>query len=189
MAWDPQRWRHDNIRDFLEQWAARDIDPRFAPEIADIMEEHFRLGFTRRPEHLVQYRANTPLRYSWFSHDHYNDEAQQRLDRYAAIARRAQAVYDQLPRERKDAFFQLVLYPVQCAALINEKVIYADKSARYAAAGRASAAEYARKARAAAARIVELTDHYNTGLVTVGNKWNHMMCAGARSLGKPAPPV
>ena len=30
MAWDPQRWRHDNIRDFLEQWAARDLDARFA---------------------------------------------------------------------------------------------------------------------------------------------------------------
>jgi hypothetical protein len=177
LAWNPRRWRYDNIRDFLEQWAARDLAAGHAPEIAALMEEHFRLGFTRRPEHLVQYRHDTPLRYSWFSHDHYNDEAQQRLDRYAAIARRAQAVYDQLPRGRKDAFFQLVLYPVQCAALINEKVICADKSARFAAAGRASAAEYTRKARAAAARIIELTAHYNTGLVTVSNKWNHMMSA------------
>jgi hypothetical protein len=175
MAWNPQRWRRDNIKDFLERWAARDIDARFAPEIADILEEHFRLGFARRPEHLVQYRANTPLRYSWFSHDYYNDEAQQRLDRYAAIANRAQAVYDQLSRDRKDAFFQLVLYPVQCADLMNQKVIFADKSARYAAAGRASAAEYARKARVAAARIGELTDHYNTGLVVARDKWNHMM--------------
>jgi len=174
MAWDPRRWRHDNLRGFLEQWAARDLDSTLAPEIAAVMEAYFRLGFTRRPEHLVQFRAGK-LSYSWFSHDDYNDEAQQRIDNYADLARRAQVVYDQLPRDRKDAFFQLVLYPVQCAALINEKVVCADLSARDGAHGRASAAEYARKARAAAARIIELTDHYNTGLITVGNKWNYMM--------------
>jgi len=175
MAWDPLRWRRDNLREFLEQWAARDIDPRFAAEVAAIMEEYFRLGFARRPEHLVQYRAGTPLRYSWFSHDHYNDEAQQRLDRYAAIARRAQAVYERLPRERRDAFFQLVLYPVQCAALMNQKIICADKSMRHAASGRAGAGQYAQQARAAGARIISLTEHYNTGLVTAGDKWNYMM--------------
>jgi hypothetical protein len=174
MAWAPQRWRHDNLRSFLEQWAARDLDAKAAPEIAVIMEEHFRLGFTRRPEHLVQFRRNE-FSYSWFSHDNYHDEAQQRLDRYVEISRRAQAVYDQLPRERKDAFFQLVLYPVQCAALLNEKVICADKNRLCADRGSAAAAEYARRARAAAARIIELTAHYNTGLLTVSNKWHHMM--------------
>jgi hypothetical protein len=174
MAWSPERWQHNNIRAYLEEWAARDLDAGHAPEIAAIMEEHFRLGFTRRPEHLVQYRQGRSS-YSWFSHDQHNDEAQLRLDRYADISRRAQAVYDHLPRERKDAFFQLVLYPVQCAALLNEKVIHADKSTHYAAQGRASAASYADKARAAAARIIELTTRYNTGLVTVGDKWNHMI--------------
>ncbi len=176
LAWNPERWRHDNIRDFLEQWAARDLDAGFASEIAAIMEEYFRLGYTRRPEHLVQYRAGK-FSYSWFSHDNYNDEAQQRFDRYQDISRRAQAVYDRLPRERKDPFFELVLYPVQCAALINEKVICADLSGRAGALGRASAADYARQARSAAARIVELTRHYDTGLLMVSNKWNHMMSA------------
>lgn len=128
LAWNPRPWQRDNIRSFLEQWAARDPDAGHAGEFAAIMEEYYRLGFARRPEHLVQYRANTPLRYSWFSHDPLNDEAQQRQDRYAGIARRVQAVYDQLPRERKDAFFQLVLYPVVCAALINDQVICADKN-------------------------------------------------------------
>jgi len=175
MAWDPQRRQPETLRNFLAEWAARDIDPRFAPQIAAIMEEYFRLGFARRPEHLVQYRSGMPLQYSWFSHQHYNDEAQQRLDRYARIAQCAERIYGQLPRERRDAFFQLVLYPVQCAALMNQKIIYADKSMRYGAAGRASAGEYAKKARAASARIIELTEHYNTGLVTAGAKWNYMM--------------
>ena len=189
MAWDPQRYRHDNVRDFLVRWAARDLDPRFADEIAVIMEEYYRLGFTRRPEHLVQAERNSPLQYSWFSHTEYNDEAMQRVDQYDAIARRAQAIYDQLPTARKDAFFQLVLYPVQCASLMNRKVIFADKSTRHGNEGRACASEDAAKARAAAARIIELTDHYNTGLVTAGNKWNHMMSPGPGSVGHPVPPI
>jgi len=181
MAWRPQRWRRDNVRDFLVQWAARDLSvtsshpARFAHEIAEIMEEYFRLGYTRRPEHLVQYRHNQPLRFSWFSIDNYHDEAQRRLDRYAEIARRAEAVYRQIPTERKDAFFELVLYPVRCAWLMNQKVIYADKSMQYAGEGRASAAEYASRARAAAEEIIQLTDRYNKRLISVGDKWNHMV--------------
>ena len=46
-----------------------------AGEIAAIMKEYYQLGFGRRPEHLVQYRSKVPLRYSWFSHQHYGDEA------------------------------------------------------------------------------------------------------------------
>jgi len=175
LAWDPQRYRHDNVRDFLVRWAARDLDSRFADEIAGIMEEYYRLGLTRRPEHLVQARGKNPLQYSWFSHTQSNDEAMQRVDQYDAIARRAQAIYEQLPTARKDAFFELVLYPVQCASLINRKVIFADKSMRHGNEGRACASEDAAKARAAAERIIELTTHYNTGLVTVSNKWNQMM--------------
>ena len=175
MAWDPGKWRPDNIREFLSGWAARDLDELFADEIAEIMEEYYQLGFTRRPEHLVQFKEDQPLEYSWFSHDHFGDEAERRLERYQSISKRAEAIYQKTPNERKDAFFQLVLYPVRCAALINEKVICADKSVHHAARGRAIASDYARRARAAAGRIVDLTDNYNTGLIIAGDKWRHMM--------------
>jgi len=175
MACDPKRYGADNVREFLVRWAARDLDLRFAEETASIMEAYYRLGLARRPEHLVQAKGKNPLTYSWFSHTNANDEAMQRVEAYEALAQRAQAIYDQLPTLRKDAFFQFVLYPVQCASLINAKVIYADKSARYGAEGRASAGAYAVKARAAAQRIIEMTDHYNTGLLTVSNKWKHIM--------------
>jgi Glycosyl hydrolase family 115/Gylcosyl hydrolase family 115 C-terminal domain/Glycosyl hydrolase family 67 N-terminus len=175
MACDPSRYHHENVREFLVRWAARDIDPRFAEETASIMEAYYRLGLARRPEHLVQAKGKNPLIYSWFSHTNANDEAMQRVEAYASLAQRAQAVYDQVPMFRKDAFFQFVLYPVQCASLINAKVIFADKSLRYGNEGRSSAGEYAAKARAAAARIIELTDHYNTGLLTASNKWKHIM--------------
>lgn len=174
MACNPERWKQDNVRDYLVEWARRDLDPRFADEIADIMTEYYRLGFTRRPEHLVQVRGKNSLQYSWFSHTESNDEAMQRVEAYESLSMRAFVIYDRIPKARKDAFFQLVLYPVQCCALMNRKVIFADKSERYGVGKRASAAEYAVKAREAADRIIELTKHYNTGL-SVGTKWNHMM--------------
>jgi hypothetical protein len=178
LAWDPRGWRHDNIREWLVAWASRDLDPRRAGEIAELMEEYYRLGFTRRPEHLVQFpKSGGDLQYSWFSHDHFNDEASIRMQRYAAIAEQAERIYAKMPAHRRDAFFQLVLYPVQCAALMNEKVISADKNRIDARKGRATAAEHARKARAAEKRILELTDHYNNTLETVGAKWRHMMSA------------
>ena len=175
MAWDPKRYGADNVREFLVRWATRDLDPRFAEEVASIMEDYYRLGLARRPEHLVQAKGKNPLIYSWFSHTNSNDEAMQRVKQYEDLSKRAQVIYDQLPTLRKDAFFQFVLYPVQCASLINAKVIYADKSTRHGNEGRASAGEYATKARAAAQRIIELTEHYNTGLLAVSNKWKHIM--------------
>jgi len=175
MACNPERWTQNNVRNYLVEWAARDLNPTLANEIADIMTDYYRLGFTRRPEHLAQAKRDGPPKISWFSHTESNDEAMQRIEQYDAISRRAQAVYDQMPKARKDAFFQLVLYPVQCAGLMNRKVIFADKSMRYESEGRASAGEYAAKARDAAERIIELTKHFNTGLITAGAKWNHMI--------------
>lgn len=175
MAWNPERRKPEAVRDYLVEWAKRDIGDEHSENIADIMMAYFQLGFTRRPEHLVQFRTGQALQYSWFSHDLHNDEAGRRLEKYAGIARRAREIYESLPKERADAFFQLVLYPVECAWLMNEKIICADKSMRHAAQGRATARGHAQRARAAAERIIALTDHYNHGLVTAGDKWRYMM--------------
>ncbi len=174
MAWDITRWNNSNTREFLLQWATRDFGEQFAAPIADIMEKHYQLGFARRPEHMVMQGPNKTIKWDWFSLVNYNDEAQQRVDAYDGLIRQVDELYARLPLELKDAFFQMVLYNVKCAALHNKKVIYAQKSGAYGAERRASAVDYARKARAAAAEINEIIKQYNTGLVTVGGKWNHM---------------
>lgn len=56
---------------------------------------------------------------------------------------------------------------------MNGEVICADKSMHHAARGRAIAAEYAMRARAADERIVSLTDQHNNGFI-IGGKWRHM---------------
>jgi hypothetical protein len=122
---------------------------------------------------------DSPISRTEFSPVNYGDEALQRLDRYAALTRAAEAIYARIPAARKDAFYELVLYPVRGADLMNQKMLYADRSFLYAAEGRASANDYANRVRAAFARIETETEYFNTGVA--GGKWKYMMSSNPRS--------
>ena len=175
MAWDISAFQDNDPMGFLKDWASRDFGAQYAAPIAEIMAKHYELGYARRPEHMVMYRArDQKYTYDWFSMTNYNDEAQKRVDAYDQLIKDTDAVYASLPVEKKDAFFQMVAYNVKGAALHNKKVIYAHKSQVYGQQERASASVYAARAQQAEQEIKALIAHYNTGLITVGAKWNHM---------------
>ncbi len=175
MAWDISAFQQNDPKGFLEAWASRDFGRQYASRIAKIMAKHYELGYARRPEHMVMYRGrDQKYTYDWFSLTNYNDEAQIRVDAYDQLIKDTDALYASLPVEKKDAFFQMVVYNVKGAALHNRKVIYAHKSEVYGQQERASAAVYAAKAQQAEQEIKALIRHYNTELITVGDKWNHM---------------
>ncbi len=168
LAWDIEPWDHQNTREFLLQWAGREFGKEYAAPTADILEKHMELGYALRPEQVSEISAENS-----FSMVDYNDELQRRVDAYDALIRQTDELYAQLPRELKDAFFQTVVYNVKCAGLHNKKVLYAYKSRFHGEQRRASAADYDRLAREAREEVDALIDHYNTGLLTVGDKWNH----------------
>ena len=174
LAWDTSRWDTPDIRGFFIRWATREFGQQYSATIANLMERHYELNFVRRPEHMVMQLPDKSLKWDWFSLVNYNDEAQLRVDAFEKLVKDVDHVYQGLPTKLKDSFFEMVLYNVKCAALHNMKVIYAQKSAAYGAEGRASAAEYAKKARDLATEISRINEQYNTGLPTVGGKWNHM---------------
>jgi len=175
MAWDISEFQENDPAGFLKDWALRDFGKQYASAIAKIMGKHYELGYARRPEHMVMYRGrDQKYTYDWFSLTNYNDEAQKRVDAYDQLIAATDAVYASLPVEKKDAFFQMVAYNVKGAALHNKKVIYAHKSQVYGQQERASAAVYAAMAQQAEQDIKALIKHYNTELITVGDKWNHM---------------
>ncbi len=173
LAWDVSCWDNTNLREYLEYWAWREFGPDHKAQIADILIEYYRLGLTRKPEHMTSSGAG-------FSMVNYNDEVQLRIDAYKQLDSRADAIYRSLPVIYKDAFYQLVLYPVRGANLMNQKILYAQKSITYASQGRVSANEYARMAQSAYDQIKTETDIYNT--VISGGKWNNMMSYNPRSL-------
>ncbi|MBV8859220.1 MAG: glycosyl hydrolase 115 family protein [Acidobacteria bacterium] len=178
MAWDAARWRRDNLPDFLRQWAAREFGREAAGEIASVMEEYYRLGFARKPEHLQWNLPGEPYVPSELTQDNYGDETQARLDAYDSLTARASNLYAKIPEGLRAAFYQLVLYPVRGAALANRRVFAAEKAAAYASQGRASASVWERRALEAERLLDEETRFYNEGLS--GGKWRYIM---AREMG------
>ena len=175
MAWDISVWDHQNSSQFITQWATREFGREHAAAIADIMNKHYELGYARRPENMVMWNGReNKLSWEWFSITDYDDEAQRRMDEYGTLIKKVDRVYDSLPPEKKDAFFEMVVYNVKGTALQNIKVLNAQKSIAYGEQKRSSAAGYAAKAQEAEDEINKLIHHYNRELVSVGNKWDHM---------------
>jgi len=176
MAWDIKRWRRDNLKGFLRQWALREFGAPHASEVAEVMEQYYRLAFARRPEHLQWYVPGEQPRASELTAVDYGDELQQRLDDYELLMTKADRLYAAMPAPLKDAFYELVGYPVRGAALANQRFFSMEKSALYLAQGRASAPAWARRSQQAGERMILETAYYNEKLAS--GKWRHMMSLG-----------
>ncbi len=167
LAWDVKKWTPEKSYNYTEQWAKEIFGQSFAPAIALIKNHYYRLAAAGKPEHLlkVNYR---------------DSEAEHRLLEYQSIAQQASALYGMMPERLKDAYFQLVLYPVVGAALMNEKVLYAKLSIQLAKKGNHEALNYSTKAKSAFDSIVLLTQQYNQQIAK--GKWEGMMSWHPRDL-------
>ena len=145
LAWNPHSWNGTNTYDLLQKQLARDFGKKSAPEITSIMAEYYRLNFQRKPEHMGFPPGDL------FT----GDEAAQRLDAWQKLVARAGAIENKLPPELHGTFFELVGYPVRCAALANEKFLAPEKS------------------KSAQDEIDQLTDVYNNQIA--GGKWHGIM--------------
>jgi len=177
LAWDINAWTPDNLRDFFETVASRDISQQHGKAISDMMWEYYRLATERKPEFMgfneSQWAGYPPIRDPLYSLWHYGDEVEQRMRSYQDLRALAEKISKALPETASDAYFQLVHYPIAGAAAMNEKWLYAYKSREYAKQGRAAANLMSDSAFAAFDRIQQLTRHYNQEVA--GGKWEHMV--------------
>jgi hypothetical protein len=148
----------------------------------DLLWSYYWLAFERRPEFMgwSQTEPTTKTNYTSYNHYSYGDEAQKRITRYGLLEKAAKAYRSQALPKDSNAFYQLIYYPVVCAALMNKKFLYRDKSYIYSKQKRYSASYYATLANKAYDDIVKETDYYNTKLS--GGKWNHIMSMEPRKL-------
>lgn len=163
LARNPERWGKDNLQEFTQLWASREFGPEHAAEIADIVSRYTQYNGRRKPEQLepdtfslVNYQEADRVYYGWKS-----------------LTERAEKIYRQLPENKRDAYFELVLYPVKASAIVNELYVTAARNALYAAQGRVGANDLAGQARALFAEDAALSYEYNHELAH--GKWNHMM--------------
>jgi hypothetical protein len=169
MAWDIGRWRRDHLPDFLIAWATREFGPDHALEIADIMDAYYRQNFRRKPEHLQWWLPNEAPRPSPFT----AAEARQRLEAFAQLRARVDRLATAMPDAAKDAFFELVAYPVRGAALANERYFCGELAALNSAANPADAEKLAQRADSSDARLKEETRIYNEQIA--GGKWRRIL--------------
>lgn len=162
-AWAPAQWPAQKLTDYTRQWAARQFGPVYAAPIADILRLYTKYNGRRKPELL------SPDTYSLFNYD----EAGQVVSDYNRLARQADSIYNLLPANYRDAYYELVLYPVQASANLNELYVTVARNRLYAAQGRASANDLAEKVRSLYEKDSLLSRYYNTKLA--GGKWQHMM--------------
>ncbi len=163
LAWNPDAMPKEKIGDFTRDWAERQFGPTHAAEIAEILSKYAKYNGWRKPELLE------PTTFSLVNYQ----EAERVLAAWQAIVAQAEKVNDSLAPEYRDAFYQLVLYPVKASATVVELYIATGRNHLYAKQGRASANEMAERVHELFQQDRQLSDYYNHAMS--GGKWNHMM--------------
>ena len=156
MAWDIDRWRPENLNNFLPEWAAREFGSAHAAEIASLLADYYVLNFQRKPEHLQWWLPREPRVPSPLT----DAEVQTRLDAFAQLRARADALRAKIPAAQQDAFYELVYYPIVGSSLANERTFEGERG-------------HLDLAHAADARLITETRFFNEELAR--GKWRGIM--------------
>jgi len=162
-AWNPKKWNQNNLGEYTRQWCEGQFGKTYAKEIADIITQYTKFNGRRKPELI------SPETYSLVNYH----EAENIVSEYRTIEKSADEIYNKIPVELKDAFYQLVLYPVKACANLNDIYFTVAKNRLYASQGRALTNEFAGTAKRLYRDDSLLSVYYNKTLA--GGKWNNMM--------------
>jgi hypothetical protein len=160
-AWNPDKIKADQVAAYTRQWATQQFGDQHAANIADILAKYAKYNARRKPELLD---ANT-----------YNlatGEWAAVVAEYNTLLTRAEAINQKLPAASRDAYYQLVLHPVQACANLNELYYTVAQNREAAKAGHSTANILAEKANRLFAKDTEIKNRYHA---LAGGKWNHMM--------------
>jgi len=169
MAWDIDKWNLKTLPDYLTSYAKEQFGPAHAQEIADMMAAYYRLGYQRKPEHLQWNLRGEPARPSDFSYTDYGNEGQERYAAYENIRQGATRLENLLPASKKSAFYELISYPIQAAALANQSFIASEMAANDLKQGNPQVAKWAGAFNQFTAQLETATNYYNTDLAA--GKW------------------
>jgi hypothetical protein len=163
MAWNPEEMTLEKLSDYTLNWAAENFGPEWAPEISRFFDGYTRFNSRRKPELL------SPATYSLI---HYR-EAEKATEDYKRLAAEAEALFVKLPAEYRDAYDQLVLFPVKACANLNELYFSAALNNLYARQNRSATNDMAEKVSQLFSADSLLSYNYNHTLSN--GKWNHIM--------------
>jgi len=162
-AWSPDKWPANKLDEYTRLWAAQQFGPGYAAEIAEILSLYTKYNGRRKPELLDE---NT------YSLTHYN-EFENVVNDYTRLEEKARLLYKKMPVQYRDAYYQLVMHPVEACANLNKLYLAAAQNKLYAAQGRALTNAKAAEVKQLFEKDAAISHYYNT--VMANGKWNHMM--------------
>jgi hypothetical protein len=162
MAWRPDEMNLPELQQHTVNFCAASFG-------ADQAEEAARILTT-----LSQYNGRvTPEMLSERTYNLKTGEFRRVTQDYKSLESEALRQYLSLPAEYRDAYFQLVLFPVQCMTNLYELYYAVAMNRALYAARDPEANAWADRAEACFRRDAALADAYNHDLN--GGKWNHLM--------------
>lgn len=176
MAWNITEVEAKGPSAHLADFLSREFGNETACELLPVVSEHYRLAYIRKPE----FMGNT--REEEWGKDHFKivkdlpwglDSIISRDSQYQNLSDMVEHIWQKIPNNRKDAYYQLIKYPVQAAAQMNRKMFTAQKA-------RHGLADWSESALAFDS-IIAMTGTYNRGFSNSG-KWNLMMDCQPRRL-------
>lgn len=162
MAWNPKEFNAANIKDHTVEFCRQQFGDDQAAEAARILNLYSKYTGRITPEMLDRHTYNLQT-----------GEWKTVSDEYLKLETEALRQYMTLPEETKDAYFQLILFPVQAMANLYEMYYAQAMNHDLYAKGDPAADKWADKVEACFARDKFLTDTYNN--VMAGGKWKNMM--------------
>ena len=205
MAWNIHSVSPSTLVEHQRNWLCREFGREAGEKLLPAMLEFYRLCGIRKPEFMGWNQVEldkrryikgwSPMKNTDFSLTEFGGELDRYLEAYEAVKNILEEVEPIVPKERKDAFFAQIKYPVFGAAAMSVKMLEAQR-ARCISPGSCDTTLWTREDRLMAAcaksirayqEIRELTDYYNNELA--GGKWKYSMCYNPRDLYVFYPPL
>lgn len=160
MAWNPDQMTADRMDSFTTQWAAQAFGIEQAAVIGRYLTQYMQINARIKPELLNA--ATFELQSEW----------PRVVEEYRTLANEAEKTYNKIAPEAKDAYYQLVLYPIlACSNVYELYFAHAHHLGAWAKKDQENADLWADRVRFHFDRDRQLSQYFNQELA--GGKWNH----------------
>ncbi len=198
MAWNINCVQPTTLYQHMQAWLQREFGEETGLQLLPVVQEYYRLTSIRKPEFMgwtqveldkkVYPRGWSPVIDTEFSLTEFGGELDRYLSDWQRVSETVKRIEKLLPRERRDAYFSHIKYPLLSAAAMSRKMLEAQR-ARSIAKADYDAGRWQRdealltacaKSQDAYQEIRRLTAYYNNELA--GGKWRNIMCDHPRDL-------
>lgn len=163
MAWNPNQFSAQNLLEYTEKWASEQFGEAHSKDIAKILNTYPK--FNRRV-------TAEMLNSKTYSLENYNEFETVKND-YKNLSLDAYRIYNQLPKAYQDAYFQLILYPVDAMSNLYDMYFSVAKNQELFSKKDIRANDFADQVKKDFEYDAFLSNRYNNEIS--GGKWKHMM--------------